>query len=597
MQDLQQREVYKKFSKGHWLSDKSHVEALMMMTTYYRKNLNRFASEYLGLKLHLYQAIWLYLMGISSVFVCIASRAASKSYVIAIYSVCMAILYPGSMVVITSGTKGQSKLIITKKVQNELMKDSPNLCREILKIKDNQNEVEVKFRNGSTITTVTCSDNGLGNRSTININEEAKTCDKKILDKVISPFKIIRQIPFMKLQPYEGDDRFKEEPKEIYISSSIEEQHWLYKTALNARDGMYKDNGSMFIAFDLAVTLKHGIRTRKQLIEEKLKLDPVSWLVEYENGVLRSNENAYFTYEMIKENQVLKRAFYPRKNEDVSTRVSNKYGIKKQDGEIRVVSCDIAAIDRDGNDNSVFTCLRLFQESIEFNGKVQKEFRVQIPYLEALKGFETTKQAIRIRQLFEDFEADYIVLDVRNLGISVYDTLAKVLYDDDRCVEYSPLSCMNDDVIANRIINASAKPVIYCISASAKLNSEMAVNFRSALSQHKIDLLIPKSDGINEIKKYIPEYTKTQDPDEILFYERPYLETMLLLNEMIDLQYEKLEQTGLIRIRERGKETKDRYVSAAMGIYFADILARDLLSNDEEYSYENVPSCVSTFTW
>ena len=89
MQDPQQKEVYKKFSKGHWLSDKSHVEALMMMTTYYRKNLNRFASEYLGLKLHLYQAIWLYLMGISSVFVCIASRAASKSYVIAIYSVCM----------------------------------------------------------------------------------------------------------------------------------------------------------------------------------------------------------------------------------------------------------------------------------------------------------------------------------------------------------------------------------------------------------------------------------------------------------------------------------------------------------------------------
>ena len=416
MMDSQQKTLYTKFPKGHWLADEKHIEQVLMMNTYYRKNLHRFADDYLGLKLHPFQKIWLYLMGVSRLIVVIASRAVSKSYMIAIYAVCRAILYPGSMVVLTSGTKGQSKLIVTKKIQNELMRDSFNLRREILKIKDNQNEVEVYFRNGSNISTVTCSDNGLGNRSTVNVNEEAKTCDKKILDKVISPFKIVRQIPFMKLDTYEENKDFQEEPVEIYISSSIEEQHWLYKMALTARDGMFKNNGSIFIAFDLALTLKHGIRTKTMLLDERKKLDPITWYVEYENGVLRSNSNAYFTYDLIKTNQMLKRAFYPRKNEDVLSKLKNKYSVQKQDGEIRVVSCDVAFVNRDANDNSVFSCLRLFEESIECNDHIQKEYRVQVPYLEAFRGGELKKQAIRIRQLFEDFDADYIVLDLRNAG-------------------------------------------------------------------------------------------------------------------------------------------------------------------------------------
>ena len=184
--DKQQKELSKRFGNTHWLSSPKHVEQFLMVNTFYRRNLNRFARDYFGLSLHWYQHIILFLMGISNFIVIIASRAAAKSFVIAIFACCKAVLYPGSQIVLTSGTRGQSKLIVTKKIVGELMPRSPNLRREIIGWKDNQSEVIVNFRNGSSISTVTCSANARGNRCTVDVGEEAREIDKKIMDTVIS---------------------------------------------------------------------------------------------------------------------------------------------------------------------------------------------------------------------------------------------------------------------------------------------------------------------------------------------------------------------------------------------------------------------------
>lgn len=591
--DHNQRQVSKQVRETSWLASDAHLQQFYLWNTYYRRNMHRFAIDYFGFRLHIYQILILWAMSWSRLIVVIASRAAAKSYIIAIYSCCRAVLYPGSRIVLTSATRGQSQLIVSEKIKKELCDASPNLRREIAKISDNNNDVYVKFKNGSSIHTVTLSKNSRGNRSTVNVGEEAREIDIEVYNEVVNPFLIVRQAPFMLLPDYAGDEQFQENPCEIFISSSIEESHWLYGLAKKAMTGMLKDDGQFFMAFDYSITLKHGIRTRNQLIDAKAKSDPITWMVEYENLVLRSNSKAYFTYDLLKENQTLVRAFYPRRNEDVVNRVKNKYALPKQPGELRVVSCDIAAIDRSGNDNSSFSCLRLFEEtSYTADGRPEKDYRVQIPYVEAIRGQETKKQAIRIRQLYDDFDADFIVLDARNLGISIYDTLARVLYDDERGVEYKPLKCMNDETVANRIVSPNAEPKIFVITASAKLNSEIAVNFKAMLLEHRVDLLVDKTNGIAEMSKYIPDYDGL-DADTQLFYERPYLETMLAVNEMINLVYEKMQATGLIRISEVGKNTKDRYTSISYGCYFVSQLARDLLNDTDEYDFAHAPSCVS----
>lgn len=71
----------------------------------------------------------------------------------------------------------------------------------------------------------------------------------------------------------------------------------------------------------------------------------------------------------------------------------------------------------------------------------------------------------------------------------------------------------------------------------------------------------------------------------MLFYERPYLETQALVNEMMSLEYTRNEQTGVITLYETGSNTKDRYVSLAYGSYYISLLEQDLMSDSSEYDY------------
>jgi hypothetical protein len=585
--DHNQSKVHTHCAPGHYLSQKENVERLIHWITFYRRNFNRFASHYLGLGLHLYQHIILYLMGLYPSFCIIAARSAAKSFVIAIYACCKAILYPGSKIVIASGTKRQSKLIVSEKIKTELCSMSPNLNREIRDIRDNQNDTVVYFRNGSTITVVPASDNARGYRSTVLIYEEFRTIDKNVVDSVLSPFSMVRQPPYIKMDEY---TKYFEEPTEIYISSAWLRSHWMWGTAMTIAKDMYNGT-SCLLAMDYSVTLRHNIKTRRYMADQKKKLDPISWAIEYENEMLSSNTKAYFTFDIINKNQVLKRAFYPVRNSEYKSRLKNKNAIPRQDGEIRILSCDIAMINNSANDNSVYTCIRMLPEGVNTDGETRgaydHSFKVQVPYLEASRGYETTKQAIRIKQLYEDFDADFCVLDTRNAGISVGDALMRVLYDDERDVEYKPWTYMNDDELAKRISNPNALPVIYSFTGTARINSEIAINLRNMLAEQMIDLLISNTESSEEIQKRFPEYLTTTDTDLQLYYERPYLETMCLVNEMVNLEYEKMENTGLIKIKELPTQTKDRYISLAMGCFFASEVARDLFSRNEEADFEN----------
>lgn len=169
--------------------------------------------------------------------------------------------------------------------------------------------------------------------------------------------------------------------------------------------------------------------------------------------------------------------------------------------------------------------------------------------------------------------------------IAVYDLLARVMYDEERGVEYSPLRCMNNEDIANRIYVEGANECIFSIVASQKLNSEIAVDFRNMLVENRIDLLVNFEKASEEILPSIKEYIASPDADTQLFYERPFLETQEFISETTGLVYEKKAQTGAIVISEQGNNRKDRYTSMSYGSYFISQLELDLLSNGNEYDY------------
>lgn len=599
--DNYQKNVFKNFPPHSWLSNKSNYEKIIDWITFYRRNIPVFVEHYLGIPLHWYQIIWLYLLNIYISVVIIAGRASAKSFVIAIFSCAKAILYPNTKVVVASGSKKQASLIVKEKIQKELMPKSENLRREIKKITTNANDIEVTFHNGSSIVVVVAGEGALGYRSTVLIFEEFKRIDKYIVDKVLKPFQMARPAQFRTNErceqygvKYRENDEFLEEAVNIYISSAAPTSHWMGKLLKDTVSSKYKDNTSCMLATDYSIALKHAIKTRAQLIEAKRTTDPITWREEYENEMLREGANAYFTYGLLTKNQTNKKAFYPRRYEDVRNKRKNPYSIPKQNGEIRIVACDMAFIERSNkNDNSCFTCIRALPESITYesssiDGKtieVKSGYRRILSYMEANPGSDVDRQAIRIKQLYYDFDADYVVLDTRNGGILTYDRLAKVLYDEDRDCEYPAWRCMNDDDIAKRVNVSGAIENVFAINASQKLNNDIAISLRSILDSQMIDLLVNFDEAKDILESNVPEYLASPDSDVMSFYERPYLETQALVNEMMSLEYTRNEQTGVITLYETGSNTKDRYVSLAYGNYFISLLEQDLVSDNSDYEY------------
>ena len=590
--DENQKNLYKKFPSTHYLSNPNNVDHVLLWSTLFRRNLHLLARDYLGIKLHMYQAIILYFMGISQLIAIIASRAAAKSFIVALYACCRAISRPYSKVVLGSATRGQSKLIISEKIVNELMEMSPNLRKEIRSIKDSQNESVVYFKNGSTIKVFTANKFARGLRSHVAVREECMQIEQDVDNSIISPFQTIRQAPYMLDTYYSSIEDLKEDPCDVYISSSWFDGIWVWDKIVDpAFENMLKGGTSCVLAFDESITLKHNIRTQKQMQLEKQKQDPVTFAIEFLNLRPKQNASAFFTYDILMKNQNLKRVFYPRRDEDVRTKVKNKYAIPKLDGEIRVISCDFAFVAGDKNDNSAYCCIRAIPEATTYSTgddklEIKQGYRREYSYIDAPKGGDTTLQTIKIRQLFEDFDADYFVLDARNGGSQIVINLGKVIFDESRQKEYQPLKTMNNETYSAIVADPNAKECIYTINASQQLNSDMAYAFRRNLSEGRINFLVSPTTAKDEILNINTEYLNEIDVDRQFEFEKPFYETQALISEAAELLYEKNPQTGTVKVFEKGTNTKDRYVSAAMGSYFIDQLELDLISSSSDYDYE-----------
>lgn len=128
---------------------------------YYRANPHRFARDYLHIDLRLFQKIVICMMMMVSNAVFIGARGIGKTYLSAIFCCIKAILWPGSKIIIASGTRGQAVNVL-EKIVLELRPNSPELAAEIEDYKINNTEAKIVFKNGSYIKVVTAGDSSRG---------------------------------------------------------------------------------------------------------------------------------------------------------------------------------------------------------------------------------------------------------------------------------------------------------------------------------------------------------------------------------------------------------------------------------------------------
>ena len=546
-------------------------ERLIEWITFYRRNVHRFVEHYLGIKLYPYQIMWIYLMGISDSFVAICSRGTAKTWLVGVLACARAILYPNSEVVAVSSTKAQAGLIIQK--ISALQKDHPNLAREIDKIVTNMNLWEVTFHNGSSIRVVASRDSSRGQRSTFIIYEEFRLIDKEVLDAVIRPTKYIRQTPYLHKEEYKD---LGEEPKEVFISSAYHKGLWWFdETKKNIR-AMLKGENVFFIALDYLLCIKHHIKTKRQIEDERSKMDEITALEEYDNIPWGESSDAYFKLKMFERVRKVSKAFYPQNPSTYNTK-RNPYNIPKSEGEMRILTCDIAQRAGVTNDLSISSCIRLLPTT--------KGYFRELVYLESKSGKNSIVQALRVKQLWHDFEADFIVIDIASAGIAVFDSLSQVTKDEERDIEYPAMTVFPhesldekviEDLVKNHTLGINALPIIYPISATAKLNSQIAVDFRDKLQKKMWGFLYDQ----NKAEDYLisSSYSKEYLEDQTLFIS-PYVQTDLLVNECINLSA--TWSLGNIKLTEPSGGRKDRYSSVSYGNYFISFFDHDLIKDED----------------
>lgn len=550
--------------------------------TFYRRNMHRFVEHYLGIKLYFYQRIWFYLMSTRDSYVTIASRAVGKTWLVAILALCRAILYPDSEVVVVASTKEQAGIIVEDKIKS-LSENYPNVAREIKNITTNLNKWQVDLQNGSVIKIVASRDSARGKRATFIIYEEFRLIDKEIIDSVIRPFAYIRQAPYLKNPEYQN---LGEEPKEVFISSAYHKHLWWWSETRKTIKDMLAGGNSGFLALDFRVAIYHHIKTVRQIKNELSKMDEITALEEYYNIAWGENSQSYFRLKQFLTARKIVQAFYPQKDDTYSPK-KNPYGIQKILGELRILSCDIAQRAGKSNDLSITSCIRLLP--------THKGYRREVVYIESFSGANSIAQSLRIKQVFYDFEADAMIMDVGagGGGIPMYDQLGQLTKDSSRGIEYPPFTIMphpsiDDKVyeeLSRRTLGLNALPVIYCFSATAKLNSTIAVSMRDMLQKKMFGFLVDETKAEDYLIKSRPqEFVKSNDVTTRSFLLNPYVQTSLLINESINLAMNLV--AGNIKLTEPSNGRKDRYVCLAMGNYYASLLDGELLKNSGDITDE-----------
>lgn len=540
-------------------------------TSFFRANPHRFATDYLGLKLHLFQKILIYLAYKVDFFMYLASRGQGKSWIVAVIAVIRCILYPGSKILIASGTRGQARLIVSKKIKNELMLNSPNIAREIFDVKDSMNECVVYFHNGSTIEAVTSSDTARGYRGNILILEEFRLIDRDILIKVLRPFlNVNRQPGFLSKPEYA---HLTEENKELYISSCWYKSHWIWNSFKAFKTAMVAGRDYFVCALPYTLSMYHGLLSGKRVEQLRTEddFDPIAWLMEMKSMFFGESENAFFKLDDMQKCRSIVKPFYPSENANFldDKHKNKKKKSEKQEGEIRIIGVDVAMMGGNENDLTVFTHMRCLPYN---NGFIK-----QVPYIESLSGVHSETQGIRLKQLFYDFEADFVAMDTNGNGLGLYDAVSKVQYDEDRDVEYMAWVAMNDEKMKNRTLSNSAVPCIYSIKQqNQQVNHEVAVKLRDTFQKRKIKLLVNEIEGREFLanKKLLPK-----SPEDHALTLRPFIQTTALINEMVNLEYE--TRNGFIKIKETNGNRKDRYSSLGYANYYASMLENSLYNNDD----------------
>lgn len=576
------------FNKSNDTLTKSEklMEGIAAWASYYNSRPDIFAEEYLGISLKPFQKILIYCMMHYNYTAFFASRGLGKTWLTAIFCVIICILKPGTKIIIAAGQKGQAMKIVTEKIP-ELISQSKTgmLKREIkgsIRTSMNTDDPNVEFMNGSWIKVVAATDGARSARANLLILDEFRMIKPEIYKNVLRRFLASsRQPSYLERPEYKNKQEYLERNKEIFLTSAFYKFNWSYERFKVFVKSMVNGKKYFVCGFPYQIAIKENLTNKEQLMDELAEddIDEIGWTMEMDTLFFGESEKAYFKTEEIQNVKVLP---FPIYKKEIRELINNKKisNIKKNENEIRILSCDIALLGGDANDSSVFTLISAKR------GKNSTRYKREVLNIESHQGLHPETQALKIRRLFDDFECDYIVLDRQGNGISVYAYLCRKLYDNERKKEYTPFYSMNekdDPKLSAFHLEDEYEEKIYTVSATEEFNSDIALDLKDKLINKRISLLLSR----NDVRENFSEeaWFDKLSPEDQADIMNPYIQTALLENEMVLL--ERIDHPKFVKLKEQNGKRKDRYTSLAYGNYFITLLERDLSKPNHHYEEDD----------
>lgn len=531
---------------------------------FYRANPHRFIKDYLNINLKLFQIILIYIFNWNNYCMYLASRGQGKTFLTALFCCVRCILYPGTKICVASSTRGQANEVLLK-IQDELMKMSSNLAFEIKKCDISQNNAKITFKNGSWIKVVTASDTGRGSRANILCIDEFLKVDLNIITTVLRKFLTAPRHPKFLDKP-EYKDYPQERNKEIYMSSAWMKSHWGFEKLKSYVAQLLDENKRYFVCgLPYQIAIKEGLLSREQVEDEMSENDFSEMIWDMEMGCLffGDKDGAFFSYEDISKQRKLTKAIYPLiSSNDKHSKIPDLL-----ENEKRILSVDVALLASKKQNNDA--------ASIFINSALptkDNRYIANLIYTENHEGLHTDDLALIIRRLFHQYKCTDLALDVKGIGIAIYDSLCRDIVDPVFGIVYPPLSCCNDPVYADRCSDKNAPKVIWAIQATQQFNNDMYIGLREGFKQGRINILVNEFDAEEELKNF-RGYNSMDSSDKIRL-QMPYIHTTLLVNELINLEHE--VKGTIVKVYEKSGMRKDRVSSVGYNYWVQCELERKL---------------------
>lgn len=472
-------------------------------------------------------------------------RAYSKSFLSVLVLLLRCVLFPNSHLFVTTGGKEQAAGILKEKV-DELCKLIPGMRNEIDwsrgKTKSGKDNIEIIFKNGSKLDIMAARQSSRGKRATGGLMEECILIDQTLLNEVIIPtMNVDRRLP--------DGTRHKEETvnkSQIYVTTAGWKSSFAYEKLIELVIKMVIEPDEAFVLGGTwRVPVLEGLLQRTFVNDLKTSgtYNDASFAREYESEWSGDAENAYFSVERFDKYRVLLQPEY-------------EYSGRSNKSAYYVIGVDVGR-------KGCTTEAVVIKVTPQAQGTSLKSVVNIYTYDE--EHFET--QAINLKKLYYKYKARKLVIDGNGLGIGLLDYMVKGQVDPETGDFLPDFGVENDeDKFYKKYKTENTETdAIYVIKANMPINTEAHSYVQTQLSSGKIKFLIDESQA--KVKLLGTKIGQTMDPEKRNDYLKPFVETTILREQMLNL-IEDNEGVNIILKMANRSVGKDKFSAFEYALYY-----------------------------